>query len=65
MELAMERSKASVFGLIGKKLRAELEDAKGQPLPERWIDLIRQLDEQERQKSNGSSDDPARPSDKK
>jgi len=37
-ELAMERSKARQFGLIGKKLRAELEDIKDQPLPDRWID---------------------------
>jgi hypothetical protein len=49
----MERSKAP-FGLIGKKLRAELEDANTQPLPERWIDLIRHLAEQERQKSDAS-----------
>ena len=49
----MERSKA-LFGLIGKKLRAELNDAHAQPLPERWIDLIRHLAEQERQKSDAS-----------
>jgi hypothetical protein len=61
----MERSNVSPFGLIGKKLRAELEDARDQPLPKNWIDLIRHLDEQERQKSNGSSADPSRPSDKK
>jgi hypothetical protein len=50
----MERSKAPAFGLIGRMLRAEFEDAKTQPLPERWIDLIRHLDEQERQKSDAS-----------
>jgi hypothetical protein len=61
----MERSAASVFNLIGKKLRAELEDAKAQPLPERWIDLIRRLAEQERQKSNDSSAEPSRQADKK
>ena len=59
----MERSKGSLFGLIGTKLRAGLEDAKHQPLPDRWIDLIRHLDEQERQKSNGSPAEPARQSD--
>jgi hypothetical protein len=50
----MEPSKSSVLGLVGKKLRAELEDPKDQPLPERWIDLIRYLDEQERQQVNDS-----------
>lgn len=59
----MERSKAWVFGLVGKKLRAELEDAKEQ-LPERWTDLIRKLGGRERQKSSDSPAEPSRQSDK-
>ena len=55
----MERSKDPAFGLIGKRLRAELEDA-DQPLPERWIDLIRHLDEQERRKSCATASEPSR-----
>jgi len=63
-ELAMERSKAP-FGLIGKKLRAELDDANTQSLPERWIDLIRRLKEQECQKSDASLAEASRQSDQK
>jgi hypothetical protein len=54
-ELTMEGPKASVFGLVGTKLRAELEDARDQPLPE----LIRHLDEQKCQKSNDSPTEPS------
>jgi hypothetical protein len=50
----MERSNAP-FGLIGKKLRAELDDANTQPLPKRWVDLIRHLADQERQKCDASA----------
>jgi hypothetical protein len=61
----MERSKACVFGLVAKMLRAELGDATDEPLPERWIELIRQLDEKERRKSDGSPAEPSRPAEKK
>jgi hypothetical protein len=44
----MARSEAWVFAQIG---RAEFEDTKAEPLPERWIDLIRHLDEQDQQQS--------------
>ena len=37
------RPKAPAFGLICQMLRAEFEDAKTQPHPKRWIDLIRHL----------------------
>lgn len=59
----MERSKAPAFGLIYQMLRAEFEDAKTQPLPKRWIDLIRHLDEQERQKPDASPVEGSRQSD--
>jgi len=55
----MERSKNPVFRLIGMKLQGQLDDAKDQPLPQRWIDLIRHLDEQERQRSNDSTAEPS------
>jgi hypothetical protein len=48
----MERSRTLAFGFLGRMLRAEFEVAKTQPLPDRWIDLIRHLDEQERRKSH-------------
>jgi hypothetical protein len=31
-----------------KRLRADSDDVAREPLPERWIDLIKYLDEQER-----------------
>ena len=54
-EIAMEGSKASQFHLVGKKLRAEFEDTKDQPIPERWIDLIRRLDERAPQRLAGAN----------
>jgi hypothetical protein len=38
------------FNLIGKKLRDESKNVAQEPLPRRWVDLIRYLDEQERQR---------------
>ena len=51
----MSRSQAALLGLIGKALRAEFEDTERQPLPKRWIDLIRHLGEQERQQPAASA----------
>ena len=39
--------------LIGKRLRDKGENVTQEPLPERWVDLIRYLDEQERKRSQG------------
>jgi hypothetical protein len=39
------------LGLIGKRLREDGETIAQEPLPERWVDLIHYLDEQERMKS--------------
>ena len=36
---------------IGKRLRGQGEDMTREPLPERWVDLINYLDEQERRRS--------------
>jgi hypothetical protein len=36
---------------IGEILRAQFDATTHEPLPKRWIDLIRRLDEQERQQS--------------
>ena len=47
----LQTSKAgldSTFGLIAKRLRGESEEAAREPLPERWVELIRRLNEQER-----------------
>jgi hypothetical protein len=40
--------------VIGKRLRDESESAQG-PMPRRWVDLIRHLDEQERRRERGES----------
>ena len=48
----MTRSDDTPLGFIGRLLRAEYEDTHGQPLPQRWIDLIHHLNDQERQRSN-------------
>jgi hypothetical protein len=34
--------------LIARRLRADCDDVAREPLPERWVDLIKYLDEQER-----------------
>lgn len=38
----------STLELIAKRLRTASEDVAREPLPERWVDLIKFLDEQER-----------------
>jgi hypothetical protein len=57
----MARSE-ELLGLIGKVLRADYEDTKRQPMPRRWIDLLRHLDEQERQRLNPLPSEPSRQS---
>ena len=44
----MRQEQATIFGRLGKMLRANYEDIKHAPLPQRWVDLILYLDEQER-----------------
>jgi len=51
----MSRSEAKLLGQIGRTLRALHEETERQPLPKRWIDLIRHLDEQERQQPAASA----------
>jgi hypothetical protein len=41
----------SALGLIAKRLRTDGEGVAREPLPERWIDLIKYLDAQERRSS--------------
>jgi hypothetical protein len=45
----------STLGLIAKRLRCEREDATREPLPERWIELIHHLNEQERARERPAS----------
>jgi hypothetical protein len=45
---AVQYSHDIVWHRIGKALKLQSEDVTREPLPRRWIDLIRHLDEQER-----------------
>jgi hypothetical protein len=57
-DVRFSRAKGDSNGTLkGGKLRAELEDG-NEPLPDRWIDLIRRLDKKE--KSNHSPAHPLR-----
>jgi hypothetical protein len=38
----------SALELIARRLRVDCDDVAREPLPERWVDLIKYLDEQER-----------------
>jgi hypothetical protein len=52
------RSKAPWLNLIDKALRTHFDAATHEALPTRWVDLIRQLDAQERQSLNSRSSEP-------
>jgi hypothetical protein len=45
------------YSLIGKKLRDESKSVTAEPLPRRWIDLIRYLDEQEHRRERERAQD--------
>jgi hypothetical protein len=42
------------FGLIARKLRAEGDNITRQALPRRWVELLRQLNEEERRAKAGN-----------
>jgi hypothetical protein len=44
----------TIFGRLGKVLRAQSEDITRAQLPRRWVDLTRYLDEQERKRAKRS-----------
>jgi hypothetical protein len=44
----------SIFDRLGKALHAQYDQVASQPLPERWIDLIRYLDEKERRQASSA-----------
>jgi hypothetical protein len=41
-----------LYNLIGKKFREESKDLATEPLPERWVELILHLDEEERKRED-------------
>jgi hypothetical protein len=44
----MQQGQDTILRRLGKALRADVDDVVNEPLPTRWVDLIRYLDEQER-----------------
>jgi hypothetical protein len=46
------------LALIIKKLRDDSADITREPLPARWVELIRSLDEQERTREQGRQAEP-------
>jgi hypothetical protein len=50
----------SSLGLIAKRLRGESEEAMREPLPDRWAELIKQLNEQERTRVRARTPNPRR-----
>ncbi|MEX2127118.1 MAG: hypothetical protein WD871_02595 [Xanthobacteraceae bacterium] len=47
----MRSAHTTIFERINKTLHAQYADIVAEPLPERWIDLIRYLNEKERKDS--------------
>jgi hypothetical protein len=52
----MRRAQHPVFECIGKTLSSRYDAIVQEPLPQRWVDLIRNLNEGERAPSNVQSE---------
>jgi hypothetical protein len=50
----MRPGEKSILRRLGKVLHVGTEDITHEPLPQRWVELIHYLDEQERKRSNRS-----------
>ena len=50
----MRQGHGSIFERLGKALHAQYDQVANQPLPERWVDLIRYLDEKERRQASAA-----------
>jgi hypothetical protein len=44
-----------VLGRLGKALRHHYDEIMREPLPQRWVELIRYLDEQEHKRTSASN----------
>jgi len=47
----MQQPQGTILQRLGKALHVHDNDITQEPLPRRWVDLIRHLDEQERRRS--------------
>jgi len=45
----MPHAQSPIFDRIGKMLHAHFDEVVDEPLPKRWVDLIKYLNEQERE----------------
>jgi hypothetical protein len=54
---AMQQGQNTVLRRLGKAFHLYADDIAREPLPQRWVDLIRYLDEQERKRSDGQKSD--------
>ena len=45
----MPHAQCPIFDRIGKMLHAHFDEVVDEPLPKRWVDLIKYLNEQERE----------------
>ena len=52
----------TIIDRLGKTLHGRLDDITHEPLPQRWVDLIRHLDEQERTQAQQKKTGAKRPS---
>jgi hypothetical protein len=60
-DFAMQRKKDETIEEIGKGLRRDSEAITREPLPQRWVDLIHHLNEQERKQSEARGQPEAEP----
>lgn len=44
------RFQETIFGRLGKTLHVEMDDITNDPLPQRWVELILHLEEQEKKR---------------
>ena len=50
----MQQGHNFILARLGKALHAQYDQVANQPLPERWVDLIRYLDEKERRQASAA-----------
>jgi hypothetical protein len=55
----MQQQRDSILYRIGKAFQVRTEDITHESLPERWVDLIHHLDEQERKREEAQRKTPS------
>ena len=53
-ESVVHQTRKSIFDPLSKRFRAEFDDVAKEALPQRWIDLIRYLDEKEQRSAESA-----------